>query len=263
MRCFSLAILCLSLVGILSAHTTALALESHVAFEGAELVLKLSDGRVLRREGLVGLRLVLTQDNQDVQVGIDGIDEDRTVPEDPLTLYRLSVRDPQTGEARDMCQPDPNGRRAALIYPDEGGGIDLTCTSGAAGKCIVLGYRPWQDREAFPARDLHQACIHMLRADYGADDRPTTRDGTTVNIYDRFGILERDPKADTEFEAAWSPDGAICVARPRIPENISLEQLAERYPRLKGRLGPQACSAEIMRSDPKALLFNEAVILAR
>jgi hypothetical protein len=39
-------------------------------------------------------------------------------------------------------------------------------------------------------------------------------------------------------------DGAICVAHPRIPENISLEGLAERYPRLKSHLGPVACTEE-------------------
>ncbi len=263
MRHFRSALLWLCLGAGLGAQGTAFALETQIAVDGSELVVTLEDGRVLRREGLIGLKLVVASDDRDIQARIDGIEEDRTVPEEPLTLYRLSTRDPKTGETGDMCQPDPQGRRAVLVYPDGAGGFTLTCTSGAEGKCIVLGYRPWQDRQGIPMRDLHRACIHMIRADYGGDDRPTTRDGTLVNIYDRFGILDPDPKAGTTFEAAWGPDGAICVAHPRIPDNVSLEQLAERYPRLRGRLGPQACSAEAARSDPQALLFNESLLVPR
>ena len=58
--------------------------------------------------------------------------------------------------------------------------------------------------------------------------------------------------------AAWGTDGATCVARPRIAENISLEQLAERYPRLKPRLGPVTCTEESAMRDPAALLFNRS-----
>jgi hypothetical protein len=66
-----------------------------------------------------------------------------------------------------------------------------------------------------------------------------------------------------EFEAAWGPEGAICVAHPRIADNITLEQLAERYPRLKGRLGPEACNEEAMRADSRALIFNQSVVTDR
>ena len=60
------------------------------------------------------------------------------------------------------------------------------------------------------------------------------------------------------FEAAWGVDGAICVAHPRIPENISLEELGVRYPRLKAHLGPAACIEEDAMRDPRALLFNRS-----
>jgi hypothetical protein len=53
-------------------------------------------------------------------------------------------------------------------------------------------------------------------------------------------------------------DGAICVAHPRIPENISLEELGARYPRLRGSLGPAACTEEGAIRDPRALLFNRS-----
>jgi hypothetical protein len=60
------------------------------------------------------------------------------------------------------------------------------------------------------------------------------------------------------FEAGWGTDGATCVARPRIRENISLEQMAERYPRLKPRLGSAACTEASTQDDPTALLFNRS-----
>jgi hypothetical protein len=53
-------------------------------------------------------------------------------------------------------------------------------------------------------------------------------------------------------------DGALCVAHPRIPENVTLEQLAERYPRLRGRVGPADCSEAAFADHPEALLFNRS-----
>jgi len=140
------------------------------------------------------------------------------------------------------------------------GGFSFTCTSGAEGKCILLGYRPWEHRDGVPMRELHRACVHMIRADYGGDDRPTTRNGTLIDVYDRFGI--QVPAADPAltFEAGWSPEGAICVAHPRIAAHVSLADLAARYPRLAGRLGPQACSDAAARADPRAILFNRSAV---
>jgi len=239
-----------------------LAVEGQIRLEETELVLRLDDGRVLRGEGLVGLKLVLGNDQQDVEVQIDGFEEDRTILRAPLPLYHMSVSQAD-GTRSDLCNPDPGGRRAAFAFPDGKGGFTLTCTSGAEGKCVLFGYRPWETREGVPMRDLLQACIHLLRADYGGDDRPSTRNGTLVNLYDRFGIQHPDAASGMEFEAAWGPDGAVCVAHPRIADNITLEQLAERYPPLRGHLGPEACNEEAMKADPRALIFNQSVVTDR
>jgi hypothetical protein len=238
-----------------------LALEGQIRLEETELVLRLEDGRVLRRDGLIGLKLILGNGQQDVEVRIDGFEEDRTILRAPMPPYRLSVRQAD-GSVGDLCQPDPSGRHAAFAFPDGKGGFNLTCTSGAEGKCVLFGYRPWETREGVPMRDLLQACIHLLRADYGGDDRPSTRNGTLINLYDRFGIQDPGAAAGMEFEAAWGPEGAVCVAHPRIPDAITLEQLAERYPRLEGHLGPQACSEDAMRADSRALIFNQSVVVA-
>jgi hypothetical protein len=60
------------------------------------------------------------------------------------------------------------------------------------------------------------------------------------------------------FEAAWSSDGAVCVARPRVPELLTLEELARAYPSLAGAIGPKACDEGTMAANPKALLLNRS-----
>ncbi|MXQ13873.1 ADYC domain-containing protein [Microvirga makkahensis] len=237
----------------------ASALEGQIRLEDTELVLRLDDGRVLRRDGLTGVKLILASGPRNLEIRIEGFEEDRTILRSPLPLYRMSVLQPNGGST-DLCHPDPSGRRAAFAFPDGKGGFNLTCTSGAEGKCVLFGYRPWESRGGVPMGDLLQACIHLLRADYGGDDRPSTRNGTVVNLYDRFGIQDPGAAAGMEFEAAWGREGAVCVAHPRIADNVTLEQLAERYPRLKGRLGPEACTEEAMRADPRALIFNQSVV---
>jgi hypothetical protein len=47
-------------------------------------------------------------------------------------------------------------------------------------------------------------------------------------------------------------------ARPRIPENVSLEELGKRYPHLKHQLGQETCTEENAMRDPRALLFNRS-----
>ena len=98
----------------------------------------------------------------------------------------------------------------------------------------------------------------MARADYGGDGHATTRAGTLIHWCDRFGVHPCQEDVPAAFEAAWGRDGATCVARPRIAENVSLEQLAERYPRMKSQLGPAACREDDAMRNPAALLFNHS-----
>lgn len=240
----------------------ARALEGRIRLEESGLVLSLPDGRVLSRDGLIGMTLILNGGGTDLEVRIDGFEEDRPSARAPIPLYRMTLRQPD-GTRTDLCREDPAGRRAAFAVPDGRGGFNLTCTSGAEGKCVLFGYRPWEAQAAVPMRDLLQACIHLLRADYGGDDRPTTRNGTTIDLYDRFGIQNPGGASGMAFEAAWGADGAVCVAHPRIADNVTLAHLAERYPRLRGRLGPEACTEHAMRADPRALIFNRSAVTDR
>jgi ADYC domain len=256
-------LLIVALVGAALPQGRALALEGRLASQGAALVLTLDDGRALRGHDLVGLRLVLGVGPSEIEARIDGFEEDRTIVSAPLALYRITVPDPGGQESRPLCEPDAKGRAAAFALPGRDGSFKVTCTSGAEGKCVLFGYRPWQERDGTPMADLHRACIHMLRADYGGDNRPATRNGTRINVFDRFGIQHPDPAPGMAFEAGWSPDGAVCVAHPRIADLVDLDDLARQVPRLAGRLGREHCTEAAMRADPRALIFNQSVDATR
>jgi hypothetical protein len=255
----------LAAIGAILALTSpgaGLALSGHLEVEKGEFRLQLDDGRVLVREELVGTRIVMQFDGQDIQILIDAVEQEDNVPGGPVMLYRLLIEEPVQRTFQYACLPDIRGRQLGLPIQKETG-VDFTCTSGAEGKCILMGYRPWDDRMDVPMRDLHTACVHMMRADYGGDDHPTTRDGTLIEINDRFGIQKPGTADSMPFEAAWGTRGALCVAHPRIGQNVTLEDLAKVYPKLRGRLGSEACTEESMRSHPEALIFNRSALTHR
>ena len=228
-----------------------------LSVEGTAFVLRLPDGRTLRGADLTGARFVWREEGRDSVIRIDLVEREESAS-GPVLIHRLSVLDPDTGSAQPLCRPDAQGRRAGFPVQGADGGFSLTCTSGAEGKCILMGYHPWQSRsDGVPMRDLHRACIHLIRADYGGDDRPTTRDGTIIDIYDRFGI-QSPIDTSMPFEAAWGVEGAVCVARPRIADAVSLDELAGRYPKLRDALGPERCNEEAAKAMPGALLFNRS-----
>jgi hypothetical protein len=59
-----------------------------------------------------------------------------------------------------------------------------------------------------------------------------------------------------EFEAGWTPQGAVCVRHVRVKENVSLGALVAACPRLRNHVGP-ACTEETARSFG-AKLFNRS-----
>lgn len=253
--------------GIVRVGTAALLLTSapaapgeqpRLTVDGTEFVLTTRDGRTLRSADLVGLTLKLRAQESIVEITIQGVEKDPHAIGGPVMLHRFLVKD-NSGKTVDLCMPDAEGRNHGFPVPDGRGGFDLTCTSGAIGKCIRWGYRYWEEQTGGPPlRALHRACVHMARADYGGDGTPNTRDGTMIDIHDHFGIQRFDRGVRMAFEAAWGVDGAICVARPRIAQKISLAELAERYPQLAPRLGPDSCTEEAAMRDPAALLFNRS-----
>ena len=236
---------------------SALALEGRIEADGPDLVLKLDDGRILRREALVGLRLMLATRDSRAEVRIDSVDMDAVAIGSPIPLYALTLVGPDVTPGN-FCQPDPHGRRAGFPIPDGAGGFSFTCTSGAEGKCVLMGYRPWETRDGVPLRDLHRACMHMLRADYGGDDRPTTRNGTASTSM--TGSESRSRRcARTGIRGGLGP-GWCGLRRPSSHrrETLPWQRSGHALPDLSEPARPGSCTEDAMRADPRALLFNRS-----
>jgi hypothetical protein len=224
----------------------------------------LSDGRVLAQEQLPGTILLLG-DGSGVERGIriDAIERDGSDPAGEIVLYALSEQVTGSGEWRNLCLPDPDGRRLGFPlagaftadgrYEPTHGGILLTCSGGAEGKCIRFGYKPWGfGPNNVPLAPYYQACVRLVRADYCGDGIGHTRDGTPIDLFDTIGIQRDEPAQGMTFEAAWGVDGAVCVRHTRLPDVLDSAALAERCPRLQHSLGGMCDDAV------PALLFNRS-----
>jgi hypothetical protein len=213
--------------------------ETGIRIQGSALSVLLADGRVVTGQALVGARLAYRESGHVTDVRIDAVE---THPSDPeLTVYRLSVPGPD-GSRQDLCTPDLDGHRYALFQPGawraDGSydphvpGYSLTCSSGAAGKCMVWGYKPWENTASGDSMlPYYQSCTRMVRADYCGDGRGFTRDGTRIDLFDPVGVNEPEPPARAMlFEAAWGPQGALCIAKPRLPHLNTLEAISAACP---------------------------------
>jgi hypothetical protein len=245
-------------LGVLPAGAAA---QPRLAVDGTEFVLTLADGRTLRGAALEGATLKMRTASgagDATDVVIASIEEDRDAVGGRVLLHRFVTRD-AGGRVVDLCLPDADGRSLGFPVPDGRGGFELTCTSGAIAKCIRWGYRAWEGQPGgVPLKSLHRACVHMVRADYGGDGSTSTRNGTLVYVCDRFGVRPCESGAPLAFEAAWGERGATCVARPRIPDLLTLDELGRRFPGLKGSLGPALCTQGRAARDPAALLYNRS-----
>ena len=114
------------------------------------------------------------------------------------------------------------------------GGVTLACPGGAAAKCVLAGYRPW---EGAAARGLHLSCVRMIRADYCGDGTAHTVPGVRIGVTDGAEPMPED------VESGWRPDGATRIARTRFPEGM--DHVRRHCP---GRLDPEG---------PAPFLWNE------
>lgn len=233
----------------------------HTAF-----VLKLADGRVLRGAQMQGAIVHMGVDGGKVaSIKLTSIKPD---PEDSDILrHEFQVQDEQ-GVWKPACQPNFYGETWGFPialpegHPGREGAITLTCSSGAVGKCVRFGYKPWakgpQGEDLTP---YHAACVRMVRADYCGDDLAHTKNGTGIDLSDDLGIQKSESRENTEFafEAGWTPKGAACVARTRWSDVATLEQVRASCPRLAQA---EACTEDASRKQG-ALLFNRSRTHAR
>lgn len=62
----------------------------------------------------------------------------------------------------------------------------------------------------------YQACVRMMRADYCGDGVGHTRNGTPIDLFDRIGVQRDEPAEGMTLEAAWGPEGAVCISHTRL-----------------------------------------------
>jgi hypothetical protein len=206
-----------------------------------------------------------------ITLRIDDVEKDPLDPDGEVFLYEASMLDRANRAWKPLCLPDGDGKNRAIPlhgswdasrdHVPSATAITFACTSGAIGKCVRFGYKPWKTVGGVSLADYHQACVHMVSADYCGDGRAHTRDGTLIGIYDRLGIQKRSPAPGMVFEAAWSPRGAVYVSKPRYGGEKLGELVAECPDRLGGRtpvnrppLDPRAIR-DLWRD---ALIFNDS-----
>ena len=261
-RCHAIWLLGLasSLAPPVEASETAIA---SVAVVGTEFRVTRTDGTVLAQPDLVGVVLTMADGKGGhFSVRIASVERDGQDAAGDITLYDFDVRD-AGGQWQPFCKPGLDGRARGFplagVWTTDGRHVasedfEIACTSGVLAKCVRAGYKPWKTHNGVSMWDYHQACVRMFRADYCGDGVSTTRDGTLINFADKLGIQVYDQLPDMHFEAAWSPEGAVCVRKVRIPENTSLDALARTCPhRLAGRVGDICTEAA-----PRALMFNQS-----
>lgn len=237
---------------------------------GTTFQLTLPNGQKLSQSQLIGT-IFTVQDEQGSwrRIRIDGIEADPRDPSGEITLYHVMVEDPATHVFSEFCRPGPDGLVRAFPLAGQwtadgrhlpsAHGFNVTCTSGAIGKCVRFGYKPWKKGPNGESLwDYHQACVRLLRADYCGDGHAFTRDGTEVDVFDSLGIQSDTTAPGMVFEAGWGPAGALCVQHPRIKENITLKALEARCPqRLSGRTG-EACTEAALRGQAELRVLNRS-----
>jgi ADYC domain len=246
------------------ANAAAIVAVRSVEVEGTAFRVALNDGRIVPQEQLPGTILVLGDGTgRQRRVRIDAVEHDAKDRAGEVVLYTLSEQDSATGDWRNLCLPDPDGRRLGFplagAFTSDGryeaapGRILLTCTGGAEGKCIRFGYKPWGfGPNNISLAPYYQACVRLVRADYCGDGIGHTRDGTPIDIFDKIGIQRDEPAPGMTFEAAWRADGAVCVRHTRLRDVLDSISLAAQCPRLKHSIG------ETCDEAAPALLFNRS-----
>jgi len=177
------------------------------ALNGAELSLggarlSLEEGVLVATAPLLGAALdVRTSEGRTLELRIERIDTSGG-----LTRYGLSAFD------QPVCANGELGIFISGAWSNSGEHLasdtmlTYACESGVLHKCAAWGYAPWQADDSY-----YQTCTRMARADYCGDGQSWTREHTLVNIYDQLGVQVSEPADGLSFEAAWGPDGAVCV----------------------------------------------------
>ena len=190
-------------------------------------------------------------------------------------LYTVFYLDSADSKWKNLCTPDAENVAKAIPLTgswDETGKhtesrdlMTFGCTSGVLAKCVRFGYKPWKNVKGKSLQDYHQACTRMTRADYCGNGKSHTREGTPIDIYDELGIHKKTPNSGMVFEAAWSPEGATFINRPRWYDTLS--EIRQQCPnQLKERInesGGWTTAEKVKQTQSDSLLFNDSLVRKR
>ncbi len=134
--------------------------------------------------------------------------------------YTFQTHD-DNGEVVYLCEADALGSHSAAVIKDVT--IDpftadmaprretayFACVSGAVGKAVTWGYRPWERTLAEFA-----TAVRVVRADYCFDGMSWTTPGTALQLKDRWNI-NTFLSAAAPTEVVWTRAGIACLTQPR------------------------------------------------
>jgi hypothetical protein len=180
-----------------------------------ELVGTTDDGRAVSGDAFVGATLsAILSTGETIDLTIASFERDEA---EGTARYRLEHK----GE--NLCGGSETGiflpgawdataaRHDALTVGGHTVTTSFSCSTGMLAKCVRWGYAPWK-----VGADVHQTCTRMGRADYCGTGTSYTKDGTLIDLYDVNGVqAPTTDDASLVFEAAWGPNGAVCVNRTR------------------------------------------------
>jgi hypothetical protein len=258
----ALAALCAGLQATALAAGASSPAAAPLRAQGTEWVLQ-TPAATLRSADLVGAELALAGG---ARLRIDSARPTSDGPGRSWWAHQLSVlAGPQGWQP--LCAAHSDGTTYAVVLPGSeqpDGSLDddstryaVSCTSGALAKCLRMGYEPWQTTPAGqPVRAVFNACVRMVRADYGGQGEALTENGRRIDVYDSLGVQTPDLDPTQHFEAGWNERGAVCVHHVRVAANASLAALEARYPQLRGRTG--AICTEAFARAHGATVFNRS-----
>lgn len=148
-----------------------------------------------------------------------------------IWLYEVHYFTGQDDQAwANACREGENGEIARGLFVEgqwsaDGerteGGYTFSCPNGVIAKCArSWGYAPWRTLEADDGRavslqPLHQACTRAARADYCGDGISRTKDGTVIDMFDRYSFNVRERGSGLQREAWFDENGATGMIRER------------------------------------------------
>lgn len=155
-------------------------------------------------------------------------------------LYQVSYRSALTSSWQSACVDSAGSPVLAVPLLNHwdlqtGARIDdpstftFACVNAALGKCVIWGYRPWANAtrcqgdvcSPVSLTDYHQACTHLVRADYCGSGVPYTVNGTLIDIFDDLTPPIQARAGSWGLEARWTPSGASCMSGARVEELIT------------------------------------------